>query len=152
MAHGARGTGEAADRLEQVESPAGPLLAVARGAPTGPTLYAMVDGRWRYLYQAAWMLALADKAPAGTCLGGGFYLGRWPWPKRLLPVLSRLGLDPATLAVDGAYYADEAKVALVHATVGVQGNELVLRTADLRVLVPASLWSRLFNRCTGAPL
>ena len=72
--------------------------------------------------------------------------------KHLSPKLSRLSLDPTTLVVDGAYYADGARLALVHAAVGVQGDELVLRTADLRVLAPASLWSRLFSRCRGRSL
>ena len=117
--------------------------------PAGPALYAIVEGRWRYLYQAAWMLALAAKAPAGTCLDGGFYEGRWPWPKQLIPELSRPGLNPATLTVDDAYFADGAKVALVHATLGVQDDELVLRSADVRVTGAASLSARVFGRCHG---
>ena len=143
--------GQPAERPEQIDTPAGPMLMVKRDDPSGPALYAVVDGRWRYLYQAAWMQALAAKAPAGTCLGGAFYLDRWPWPAHLVPELSRLGLNPATLTVDSAYFADGAKAALVHATAGLQGDELVLRTATVDILSRASLWDRTFNRCTGAP-
>ncbi len=143
--------GQPSKRPEQIESPAGPLLAVARGDPSGPVLYTVVDARWRYLYQAAWMQALAAKAPAGTCLDGGFYLGRWPWPAHLIPELSRLALNPATLTVDSAYFADGGKAALVHATVGRESDELVLRTARVQVLARASPWAKAFSRCTGAP-
>ena len=139
------------ERPEQIASPAGPLLSVAKGDPSGPALYALVEGRWRYLYQAAWMQALAAKAPAGTCLDGAFYLGNWPWPAQLVPELSRLGLNPATLTVDSAYFANGAKAALVHATVGREGDELVLRTAVVQVLAPASFWAREFGRCRGVP-
>ncbi len=141
--------GQPSERPEQITTPAGPMLTVTRNDPSGPLLYAVVDGRWRYLYQAAWMQALAAKAPAGTCLDGGFYLGRWPWPAQLIPELSRPGLNPATLTVDSAYFADDAKAATVHATIGLQGDELVLRTASVKILKPASLWARAFSRCTG---
>ncbi len=141
--------GQPSERPEQIESPAGPLLAVTRGNPSDPELYAVSDGRWRYLYQSPWMEALAAKAPIGTCLDGGFYLGRWPWPAHLVPELSRLGLRAASLTVDSAYFADDGKAALVHASVGLQGNELVLRTADIQVLAHASLWARAFSRCAG---
>ena len=144
-------SGQPSSHPAQIESPGGPLLSVPTSDRSGPLLYAMVEGRWRYLYQAAWMQALATRAPAGTCLDGGFYLGQWPWPKQLIPELTRLRLDPATFTVDTAYFADGAKAALVHATVGLQADELVLLSADVRVTKPASLWARMFDRCHGSP-
>ena len=97
-------SGEPDERPEQVDSPAGPLLVVTGDNHPEPVLYEVMDGRWRTLYQASWLRGLAANAPPGTCLDGGFYLGQWPWPKRLIPALSRTHLDVATLTVDSAYF------------------------------------------------
>ena len=82
-------------RPQQVASPAGPLLSITGYESYAPLLYAQLDGRWRKLYGARWMQAVAERAPAGTCLAGGFYVGSWPWPPHLLLELSRITLEPA---------------------------------------------------------
>ena len=92
-------TAQGGDQPRQIASPVGPILSITSGDWLIPQLYIMQDGRWRFLYQAAWMEALADRAPPGTCLANGFYLGNWPWPAHLIPELSRLVADPATLTV-----------------------------------------------------
>ena len=139
-------TAQGGDQPRQIASPVGPILSITSGDWLIPQLYIMQDGRWRFLYQAAWMEALADRAPPGTCLANGFYLGNWPWPAHLIPELSRLVADPATLTVDTRYVGGHG-TAVVHATLGVTPNELVLRSADIRVTAPASWSDRLLGSC-----
>ncbi len=141
--------GQPSEIPAQVASPAGPLLVFPNGVSEAPSLYAQVNGEWRYLYQAAWMQGLAALAPPGSCLRDGFYLGRWPWPKQLIAELSRLPLDVASLTVDDAYVADGAPIATVHAQLGLDGQELVLRLADVKITASASVWARLSGRCSA---
>ena len=145
-------TGRLPDLPDQVMSPVGPLLLLPDGALEQRRLYAVVNGTWRYLYQGAWIDALAARAPPGSCLEGGFYLGRWPWPKQMIEELSRLPLDVANFTVDSAYVADGGRVAQVHAQLGLDGQELVLRSADVKHLASASLWARAFGGCSSRAL